>query len=545
VKSQGVPIVGVGFGSAAAGTASRDIAVTGLRAAESVFVKNDLEVRGTLRVRGFPGQQLDVELMAEGEVRPVARARVTVPEGAESIAVDNLKYTPQSAGEKLLTLRVTPKEGELIPTNNEFSSFVTVLSGGLNVLHVQGPGTAWEGKFVSRSLSRSREIQSQLKVLLRPARGDQGGLPDDDFTAGRYDVYILGDVPADYLTPRQQAGLAAAVQAGAGLIMLGGKDSFGDGGWAATPLAAILPTAIRAGDGQIEPQGGLRVVPNLAGLDSYVLQIGTTPQESSALWQALPPISGTSRLGRPREAAIVWAETPQREPLMVAQEVGRGRVLSFGGETWPWARGGEEARLAHQKFWRQAVLWLAHKEDSGQSRLELKLDRRRVAVGQSVGISALARDVKDEPITDARYTATVTRAGGKPESVELFNQGDAARGAYQAGGEPGLYTVAVTATSGGKEVGRASSRFLVYQDDREMENPAANLALLKEISTTTGGAFLRPEQLGAYFKGLDADAFTQLDSQVEYRAWDNWPFLSLFVAALGLEWFLRKRMGWV
>lgn len=545
LKAQGIPVVTVGFGSAAAGSTSRDIAVTSIRAPESVFVKNEVDVRGTLRVRGFARQELDLELMSEGEVRPVARARVTVPEGAETIAVEGLRYTPQLPGEKLLTLRVAPKEGELIASNNEFSTFISVLSGGLNVLHIQGPGTVWEGKFVSRALDRSREIQTQLKVLLRPARGDQGGLPDDDFAPGKYDVYILGDVPANYLTTRQQQSLLAAVQAGAGLIMLGGKDSFGDGGWSASPVASILPTFVRPGDGQIEPQGGLRVVPNLAGLDSYVLQLGSTPQESAALWQALPTISGASRLGRPKEAALVWAETPQREPMMVALEVGRGRVISFGGETWPWARGSETSRLAHEKFWRQAVLWLAHKEESGESRVELKLDRRRAAVGQTVEVSAIARDAQDRPVPNASYTTTVTRAGGSPEPLELFNQPTGARGSFYAGGEPGVYSVSVIASADGKEIGRATSRFLVFRDDRELENPAANIGLLQQIAEETGGAFLRPEQLARYFRQIDADALTQLESQVEYRIWDNFPFLSLFVAALGLEWFLRKRMGWV
>ena len=38
--------------------------------------------------------------------------------------------------------------------------------------------------------------------------------------------------------------------------MLGGRSSFGAGGWASTELARILPVEIRPGDGQIEPEGG-------------------------------------------------------------------------------------------------------------------------------------------------------------------------------------------------------------------------------------------------------------------------------------------------
>ena len=49
--------------------------------------------------------------------------------------------------------------------------------------------------------------------------------------------------------------------------MLGGRTSFGPGGWAQTELADILPVEIHPGDGQIEPEGGIKFVPSTTGLD--------------------------------------------------------------------------------------------------------------------------------------------------------------------------------------------------------------------------------------------------------------------------------------
>ena len=46
-----------------------------------------------------------------------------------------------------MTLKVRPKEGELVPGNNEVSTFLTVLRGGLNVLYIQGPNFSWEFKY--------------------------------------------------------------------------------------------------------------------------------------------------------------------------------------------------------------------------------------------------------------------------------------------------------------------------------------------------------------------------------------------------------------
>ena len=65
-----------------------------------------------------------------------------------------------------------------------------------------------------------------------------------------------------------------------------------------------------------------------------------------------------------------------------------------------------------------------------------------------------------------------------PEPIDnLYTQGDEAKGSYAAIGQPGNYKVTVVASKNGQEIGRDTSRFLVYQDDREMENPSADLDL--------------------------------------------------------------------
>src|SRR5436305_8505899 len=108
--------------------------------------------------------------------------------------------------------------------------------------------------------------------------------------------------------------------------------------------------------------------------------------------------------------------------------------------------------------------------------------------------------------------------------LTILNQGEQGRGAYFATGQPGEYKTTVVARSQGKEVGRDSARFLVYQDDREMENPAADLALLRQIAEATGGESLAPEQLPKYLRSLDGKMATEYVSQTEHRVWDNWPF---------------------
>jgi uncharacterized membrane protein len=431
------------------------------------------------------------------------------------------------------------------------------------VLYLAGPGTVWEQKFLVRALDAAPEIQAKTIVLRQPVALDPAILPDEELAPGRYDVIILGDVPANFFTPLQLQLMRNAVAKGAGLMMLGGRSSFGAGGWAGTPVGDILPTRVSPNDGQIEPPEGegVKAIPNPASLENYVVRLGPTPADSQRIWSELPPLPGANRLGRPKPTALILATLGRGEPLMVAQDLHPGRVLAFGGETWPWARLNETTQTAHKKFWRQAVLWLAHKEDAGSEEVKLTLDRRRVAVGQKLDLTITARDAKGEPITDARFEQTIIEpvappGGGetpKAETVQVFNQGTEWRGSYFATGKPGEYRVTTVGTRNGQEIGRASARFLVYQDDRELENPAADFALLRQIMEITGGAqlaktqgqTLTPEGLAAAIRSIDPDTVTDSVRQKEVRLWDNWPFLLIFTALLTTEWWLRKRHGWV
>jgi hypothetical protein len=73
-------------------------------------------------------------------------------------------------------------------------------------------------------------------------------LPEVDMTVaprptglGAYDAVILDSVP---LSPADQETLAAWVEAGGGLVLLGGKASYASGGWQRSPLERISPLKV-------------------------------------------------------------------------------------------------------------------------------------------------------------------------------------------------------------------------------------------------------------------------------------------------------------
>ena len=126
----------------------------------------------------------------------------------------NTKFIPDTAGEKKISLKVAPQTGELVTTNNEISTFVTVLDGGLKVLYLNG-ALQPDMKFLRRSLDASPDMNVELRTI--DARKPQTRPKDFDelFQPGKFDVYILGDLDATAFTEQELAALAAAVERGA------------------------------------------------------------------------------------------------------------------------------------------------------------------------------------------------------------------------------------------------------------------------------------------------------------------------------------------
>lgn len=108
------------------------------------------------------------------------------------------------------------------------------------VIRVSGPPKAlWVGDNVGPHLLSQvlRSDGGTLDTLAGPA------LVATAADLAAYDVVVLDGVPADDLSAQQTAGLAAYVDNGGGLLVLGGPSAFGAGGYAGSALDPLLPVS--------------------------------------------------------------------------------------------------------------------------------------------------------------------------------------------------------------------------------------------------------------------------------------------------------------
>src|SRR5207342_1741861 len=91
-------------------------------------------------------------------------------------------------------------------------------------------------------------------------------LPTDFASLASYDSVVLVDVPRLRLSDKQLAALQVYVRdLGKGLVMIGGPESYGAGGYQKTPLEESLPVDMGVRDRQKQPDIALVVVIDQSG----------------------------------------------------------------------------------------------------------------------------------------------------------------------------------------------------------------------------------------------------------------------------------------
>lgn len=569
-EQRGIPIHTVTYGSSELSGAGLDLAVESVVVDPLAYEKKTIPVRFQFRATGAAGRKVRLRLLLERPTAIGAEPRsemVELPLTADARPFEDvdirsnrvvqgreLSFVADQPGEYKLALEAVPLEGELKLANNRYETVVTVQKGGLKVAYFETVRSV-EQKFIRR-LNENARIQLDVYLLPGGRYVPQARIDPDLFQPQRYDVYLIGDVPA---TVFRQGGvdllqeLLARCRDGAGLAMLGGNYNFGLGGYAETPIAPLLPVTMTPAE-RIDPtrdppaelflSGPVQMLPGPDGRAHYVMQLGANSEQT---WRALPPLqNGANRLTPKNPSVNILAVTARQEPLLLGWDTGANRVLALAvNDTWRWWLHGHERE--HQRFWEQFLLWLARMENQTDQPVWVRVRPRNYGPGERVTLVFGARDDQQQPIPDAQFTVEVIDPQGQAHTVPPQRVGEETVAEFAATQEPGDYTVIVTAKRGADPLGPpARSRFIVDARDPELDNPAADPDVMAEIATLTGAVPVPPESFGEFLDTLLREGLsTELTRFTQVNLWDGWPLLVLFVLLLVTEWFVRKRRGLV
>ncbi|MEA2577634.1 MAG: hypothetical protein QOD78_1222, partial [Chloroflexota bacterium] len=246
----------------AALAASRDIRIEtrliGLGAADEVLVERLTtpstanlgdSIEAIAEIRSSVAQPATVRLFVNGDQAGDAK-HVQLEAGVTRVVFD---VKPTEAG--FHTFRVVVEAARDTFSENDRADSNTIVKGEPRTLVLAGNDA------VAAELVDALKTQRQNVDTIVPE-----ALPTEFAALATYDSVVLVDVPRTRLSDRQMAALQVYVRdLGKGLVMIGGPDSYGAGGFQKTPLEETLPVDMGVRDRQKQPDVALVVVIDQSG----------------------------------------------------------------------------------------------------------------------------------------------------------------------------------------------------------------------------------------------------------------------------------------
>ncbi len=545
----GVPVHTVGVGTP---RFERDLGIEGFQMASEVLAGGEAPGEVSLRMRGVGGER--VILRTESGGRLTGIDTLTLPRDRESMTIP-IRVPATEAGDWPVRVSAEPISGEVTVANNAVDGMVKVRRGPDRILYVEGEPRP-ELPFMRRAVADDSALI--VTALVRTARGKYlrlgvrdslelvDGFPRTAEELFSYRGVVLGSVEASLFSRDQLRLLQDFVAVrGGGLLALGGRLAFGEGGYVGTPMDEVLPLAFSEGgtpDAEVRTFG-LR--PTEAGRSHPALAL---PFLGSGGWDRQPMLSAVNAPGKLRAGASVLLEGVPisgtgAEPVLVTQRYGRGQAAVFmPQDLWRWQLAADlpEDDRSHRLMWELLLRWTVA---DAPDRLEFSADPAVAASGDQVELRARVVDREFKPRDDARVVVEVSPPDAPSYDVILVNdlgKPGEFRGSFVAGSE-GRHGLRATAVMSSDTVVSVSAAFA----DARRGDPGSlerNDALLARIAERTGGRHWQIDDLA----GLpDAVTYTRsgLAAVTRDDLWDAPLMLALFILLLGGEWIWRRRRG--
>jgi uncharacterized membrane protein len=560
LQARKVPVHTVGLGRE---RFTRDIEVSRVEAPRTVLEGSSLVVDVTLTQRGFDGETVRLDVEDDGRI--VNSREVTLSGEAEATTV-RAHFTVAEPGARVFRFKVAVAEGEMVTQNNAREQLIEVEDRREKILYFEGE-PRFELKFIRRAVAEDENLQ--LVCLQRTAEGKflrldvddaeelASGFPKTREELFRYRAIVIGSIEASHFTHDQLRMIADFVsQRGGGLLALGGRLSFSEGGYAGTPVDEVLPVVLEPVEISPETEevsapgffASLTIEPTPFGATHPVTQFGSDLESSSERFKTLPPLSTLNDVRAVKPGATTLLEGSgdgvSDQPVLVFQRYGRGKAAALTvNDSWQWQMHHDIPLedLTHELFWRRLLRWLV---SYVPDQVAISTDKSRYAPGESVILTAEVDDDRYLKVNNARVQATVRAPSGEP--IDLPMEWTVDRdGEYRESflpGEKGIYEVTVEALRDGAPLGTSKSYVEVEDLDDEYFQAEMRAPLLDRIAKETGGRFYRPETVSRLPEDM---SYTEGGTTVRERR-DLWDMPALFLLMIGLvsaEWSYRKYRG--
>ncbi len=550
----GVPLFIYGVGTAEGGS----LQLRELVAADTLFADDLTSVLVRWRAQGFRRGTVAITLTLGG--KQVGYKEVPARAGEDLRERFHFAVPKGESGDENrdLVAKIQLKGSDVF--KDSITRVVRIVDRKIKVLYIEN-APRWEFKFLQPALLRDKRVEAEFLLATadpKVARGGPPFLPEfprtrEEFFGAKYDLILVGDVPADYLGKEHQEWLREFVQKGGGLCVIAGRQhmpaDYAGRPEAEAPLLEVLPAEF---DKQKFAAPELRTQeypPTLteAGQRAEWLKLGDTPEENLEVWKNLPGFHWSYPVKKLRPAAVPLVVNPRAKlgeqpmPILAVQRYGKGQVVFLASdETWRWRWNYQDKYFV--RFWAQVIYKLGEpslRADTART-VTVELERSQATLGnqESVYVTLLNKDYT--PRTDAQVEATLEyldakNAKERSRKVMLYPVSKDRPGEYTAllvHDRPGRYELKVN----NPEPFTYSYR-VELPPGHELQDVGMAEKTLREMARLSGGQFYREEDLVRLPDDIPARTVAYRDRQDVML----YPLaLALFVMLITGEWLVRK-----
>src|SRR4051812_30350515 len=551
LKARSIPVFTLGVGEE---HFAHDVQVTRVETPRSVLKGTALVVDVVLSQTGYAGQTIPLSVEDDGRI--VSTQQVTLPPDGESATV-KVRFTAAEAGARTFKFKVPTQAAEQVTQNNARDALIQVNDRAEKVLYYEGEprpeykflraGVAGDTNLQVVSIDRTAENKYYRQSLTNPEELI-GGFPKTREELFQYRGLMLGSVEAASFTPEQLRMIADFVnKRGGGLLMLGGRRSFAEGGWGGTPVGDVLPVVLESANSKYFSEL-FQARPTRAGATFPVTQVAGDEKASSAKWSEMAAISSVNpiRLAKPGATVLLsGTDGRKQEQIVLAyQRYGRGKAIALPiQDTWLWQMDPKTpvTDTTHAMFWRRLIRWLV---DGVPEQVNVSTTADRVEPGEPVRLSAEVLDSAYVEVNDSRVLARVTSPSGKTTEVpvEWTVTKDGEYRATFTPDESGIYDIKVTAARDQKDLGTADMHVRVSAGDAEYFDAGMRAPLLKRIAEDTGGRFFTPANALSLPEAISYSG-RGVTVVEERELWDMPALFLALVSLIAAEWGYRRMRG--
>jgi hypothetical protein len=560
-KRLGVPLFIYGVGTSEGGS----LQLREVLAPETLFAEDLVTVPVRYRAQGFKSGTVVITLTL-GDKQVVRE--VKAQSGDDLREVFRFVVPKSEAGEDVRKLVAKIQ----LKGNDAFKDSATrslrVVDQKIKILYVEN-SPRWEYKFLQPALLRDKRVQTDFLLINADPKVAKGGppfLPEfprsrEEFFGAKYNLIILGDVPAEYLGKEHQAWIREFVQEGGGLVVVAGRQHMpadyavrplaGGTTESEAPLAEVLPVEFDKQKFGLESDTRTQEYPPTLteeGQRSQMLMLADTPEESLDVWQKqLPGLHWFYPVKKLRPAAVALVVNPRAKmgddpmPILATHHYGKGQVLFMGSdETWRWRWNHHDKYFV--RFWGQIIYQAGLPSLLGDNarRVQVALERAQATLGSKGSIFVRLLNKDHTPRTDREVEATLD--GFSDKDVKLSSRKIILTPV--AKDRPGEYSALLVHDRAGRyelKVSNPDPYVYSFRVDvppgHELEDTGMAEKALRDMAAVSGGQFYREEDLYRLADDITTRTVTYRDRQDVML----YPLgLVLFVLLITSEWLLRK-----